>query len=110
MALSGGHVPDWFSLGHHHRQPQDQPGLAHLGGARQDMQPLGEQAVHHKVWRAQGLAHQGSPIDRIEFHVISASLSAVLSVGFIPRLCQNTEEKGVAKSTSDLCHLGTSSL
>ena len=87
MAPFGGHVPDRFSLGHRHCQPQRQPGLAHLGGARQDMQPLGEQAVHHKVWWTQGLAHQGRPIDRVEFHVTSASLSAILSVGFITRLC-----------------------
>ena len=29
-ALLSGHVPDWFSLGHRHRQPQSKPGLAHL--------------------------------------------------------------------------------
>ena len=29
-ALLGGHVPDRFSLGHRHRQPQGKPGLAHL--------------------------------------------------------------------------------
>ena len=29
-ALPGGHVPDRFSLGNCHRQPQSKPGLAHL--------------------------------------------------------------------------------
>ena len=86
-ALPGGHVPDWFSLGYGHCQPEGQPGLPHLRGARQDMQPLGEQGVHHKIRWMQGLAHQRCPVDRIEFHVANASLSDPLSVGFIPRLC-----------------------
>ena len=30
-ALLHAHSPDRFSLGHRHRQPQGQPGLAHLG-------------------------------------------------------------------------------
>ena len=30
------------------------------------MQPLGEQAVHHKVGRTQGLAHEGGPIYGVE--------------------------------------------
>lgn len=30
-ALLDGHPPDRLPLGHRHRQPQGQPGLAHLG-------------------------------------------------------------------------------
>ena len=80
------HPPDEFTLGHGHRQPQGQPGLAHLGRARQDMQPLSDQRVHHEVGRTQRLAHQKSPINRVEFHVINASY-LLWSVGFVPRFC-----------------------
>ena len=61
-ALLGGHVPDWFSLGHCHGQPQSQPGLAHLRGASQDVQALRKQGVHHKIGQVKWLAHQGCSI------------------------------------------------
>ena len=41
-ALLHRHPPDGFALGHHDGQPQGQPGLTHLGGARKDVQPLGQ--------------------------------------------------------------------
>ena len=55
--------------------------------SRQDVQALREQRVHYEVGWTQRLAHQKSPIDRVEFHVINASYLYVWSVGFVPRLC-----------------------
>lgn len=67
--LFGGHIPDRFSFGYCHRQPQSQPGLTHLWGAGKNVQALRKQGVHHKIGRTYRLAHQGCPIDRVEFHV-----------------------------------------
>ena len=61
------HSPDGFSFGHRHRKPQGQPGLAHFRRACQDMQPLGQQRVHHKVGRTQRLAHQCSSVHSAKF-------------------------------------------
>ena len=65
-ALPGVHPPDRFSLGYGHCQPQCQPRLSHLRGARQDVQALGEQPAYHEVRRAQRLAHQGLAIHGAE--------------------------------------------
>ena len=48
------------------------------------MQALREQRVHYEVGWTQRLAHQKSPIDRVEFHVINASYLYVWSVGLFP--------------------------
>ena len=61
------HPPDRFALGHRHRQPQGQPGLAHLWRAHQDVQPLGQQRVHHEVGRLQRTVHQRPAVDGIQF-------------------------------------------
>ena len=69
-ALPGGHVPHRFSLGHCHGQPQSQPGFAHLRGARQDVQALCKQGIHHKIGQVQWLAHQGCSIHCAERCVV----------------------------------------
>lgn len=65
-ALLHGHPPDGFALGHHDGQPQGQPGLAHLGGARKDVQPLRQQRVHHEVEWCQRQAHQALTVDGLQ--------------------------------------------
>ena len=73
--LFGGHVPDRFSLGYGHCQPEGQPRFPHLWGAGQDVQTFGEQPAYHEVRRAQRLAHQGLAIHGVKlrdvgFHVV----------------------------------------
>ena len=65
-ALLHGHPPDRFALGHHDGQPQSQPGFAHLGRAGKDVQPLGQQRVHHKVERRQRQAHQALAVNGLQ--------------------------------------------
>ena len=78
--LPGGHVPDPFPLGYRHRQPQRQPGLAHLGGARQDMQALRNQGIHHKADGLKRLGHQRGSIHRFQQSHMVHSLRYYFSV------------------------------
>lgn len=48
FARAGGEDPERYSLGHPEAQLQCQPGLADLWRARQQVEPLGQQAIHHK--------------------------------------------------------------
>lgn len=74
------HVPNWFALGNANRQPQCQPALAHLGRASENMEPLGEQRVHHEVQRAERSAHQRRTIDGVEAFVSCVFMLFVLSI------------------------------
>ena len=62
-ALLHRHPPDRFALGHHDGQPQGQPGLSYLGRAGKNVQPLGQQRVHHEVEWCQRQAHQALAVD-----------------------------------------------
>ena len=44
----GGETPEGLSLRYPEAQPQGQPGLADLRRSRQQVEPLGQQVLHHK--------------------------------------------------------------
>lgn len=60
------HSPGRITLGYSHCQPEGQPGLSHLGRARQDVESSGEQRVHNEVERSKRLGHERGAIDGVE--------------------------------------------
>lgn len=59
-------APDAFAFGDLYAEPQGQPGLAHLGRPGQDVESLGEQRVHDKGQRHEGLGHQCDAVNGVE--------------------------------------------
>ena len=64
------HTPDRFALGHGDGQPQGQPGLTHFWRAREDVQTLRDERVHHEVGRMERQAHQCRAVDGTQFFLL----------------------------------------
>ena len=55
----GGQTPDRLPFRNAQAEPEGQPAFPHLGGACQDVQPLGQQPLHHELVGGQRCGEQG---------------------------------------------------